>query len=130
MRRRGWTHPRAPQGSGFRVPHIWKTIQGCGGCGGAQDLQARRLRGRVPDRRGREAIERGVVGQRGGQLPRPVDAVLVHDVPDEAGHGNAAVLHLSMAQPADGRLVGLLPELALGQVQRVVVALRNGLGLG
>ena len=55
-----------------------------------------------------------------------MDAVLVHDVSDEASHRDAAVLHLSVAQPPNRRLVGLLPELTLGQVERVVVALSNG----
>ena len=54
----------------------------------------------------------------------------MHDVPDEAGHGDAAVLHLSMPQPADRRLVGLAPELALAQLERVEVALRNSGGRG
>ena len=60
-----------------------------------------------------------------GELPRPVDAVLVHDVPDKAGHGDAAVLHLGVAQKANSRGIGLVPELSLGQVERVVVALRT-----
>ena len=60
-----------------------------------------------------------------GELPRPVDAVLVHDVPDKAGHGDAAVLHLGVAQKADRRLVGLAPELTLAQLERVEVALRK-----
>ena len=52
----------------------------------------------------------------------------MHDVPDEAGHRHAAVLHLGVAQEADRRLVGLAPELALAQLERVEVALRNSGG--
>jgi len=38
------------------------------------------------------------------------------------------VLHLGVAQEADRRLVGLAPELALAQLERVEVALRNSGG--
>ena len=54
-----------------------------------------------------------------------MDAVLVHDVTDEAGHRDAAVLHLGVTQEADRRLVRLAPELALAQLERIEVALWN-----
>ena len=38
-------------------------------------------------------------------LPREVDAIRVDAVADEAGHRDAAVLDLGVAQPADGVLV-------------------------
>ena len=81
-----------------------------------EDLQARILRRRVPHGRRREALEGRVVRQRVGELPRPVDAVLVDAVANEAGHGNAAVLDLGVTEPSDGRLVALVPELARAKV--------------
>ena len=49
----------------------------------------------------------------------------MHDVTDEAGHRDAAVLHLGVTQEADRRLVRLAPELALAQLERIEVALWN-----
>ena len=51
-------------------------------------------------------------------------------VAHETGHRNTAVLHLGVAQKADGGVVRLLPELATSQVERVVVADHRVLLLG
>ena len=40
-------------------------------------------------------------------------------VADEPSHRDAAVLDLSMTQEADGRFVGLVPELPFSEVQGV-----------
>ena len=60
-------------------------------------------------------------------------------VADEAGHRDAAVLDLGVAQPADGVLVASSPEIGVGEAERVVEAddrveldregLKVGLGL-
>ena len=60
-------------------------------------------------------------------------------VANEAGHGDAAVLDLGVAQPADGVLVASAPEIGVGEAERVVEAddrveldregLKVGLGL-
>ena len=60
-------------------------------------------------------------------------------VADEAGHGDAAVLDLGVAQPADGVLVAAAPEVRVGEAEGVVEAdhrvqldgerLKVGLGL-
>ena len=60
-------------------------------------------------------------------------------VADEAGHRDAAVLDLGVAQPADGVLVASAPEIGVGEAERVVEAddrveldgerLKVGLGL-
>ena len=42
--------------------------------------------------------------------------------PPGGGHGHAAVLDLRMAQEADGRFIPLVPEVRLGQVERIPVA--------
>ena len=41
-------------------------------------------------------------------------------VADEAGHRDAAVLDLGVAQPADGVLVAATPEIGVGEAERVV----------
>merc|ERR1719395_279505 len=60
----------------------------------------------------------------GGVVARDVDgelhAVRVEAVADEAGHGDAAVLDLGVAQPADGVLVAAAPEVRVGEAERVV----------
>ena len=43
-------------------------------------------------------------------------------VADEAGHRDAAVLDLGVAQPADGVLVAATPEIGVGEAERVVEA--------
>eukprot|EP00324_Dicrateria_rotunda_P002276 CAMPEP_0206160968 /NCGR_PEP_ID=MMETSP1474-20131121/7252_1 /ASSEMBLY_ACC=CAM_ASM_001110 /TAXON_ID=97495 /ORGANISM="Imantonia sp., Strain RCC918" /LENGTH=319 /DNA_ID=CAMNT_0053562617 /DNA_START=146 /DNA_END=1105 /DNA_ORIENTATION=- len=64
-------------------------------------------------------------GNRRRQVPRPVHAVGLQDVADEAGHSNAAVLDLGVAEPPDGLLVGVVPELRLGELQRIPEADRR-----
>merc|ERR1719472_372212 len=54
-----------------------------------------------------------------GNLPRKVDAIRVHAVTDEPSHRYPAVLDLSVAKEANGRFVGLLPELTLTEVERI-----------
>ena len=63
------------------------------------DLPLARLGHLIPKLRGRL---RGVVA---GDVDRELHAVRVEAVADEAGHGDAAVLDLGVAQPADGVLV-------------------------
>ena len=63
----------------------------------------------------------------------------IQTVADEAGHRDAAVLDLGVAQPADGVLVAAAPEVGVGEAERVVEAndgvqldgerLKVGLGL-
>jgi hypothetical protein len=93
----------------------------------AEDLHLRRRRQRVPliGRRARrrdvaEADRREVgrqvgAGHRALDVPREVDAVLLDDVADEAGHRDAAVLDLGVAEPADR----LGQRLVVGDAQRV-----------
>ena len=52
------------------------------------------------------------------------------EVADEAGHGDAAVLDLGLAQEADRRLVALLPEVLVAELERVEVAHDRVLLLG
>ena len=55
--------------------------------------------------------------RRGGER----DALRVHEVADEAGHGHAAVLELGLAQEADGRRVRLVEELLERELEGVEV---------
>mmetsp|Transcript_67622 Transcript_67622/g.202135 ORF Transcript_67622/g.202135 Transcript_67622/m.202135 type:complete len:305 (-) Transcript_67622:58-972(-) len=99
-----------------------------------EDLQLRRggeripLVGRAARRRdvseadGRERRARADAAERALDVPREADAVGLDAVANERGHRDAAVLDLGLAQEADGRRVGVTPELALGQLERVVVA--------
>ena len=48
-----------------------------------------------------------------------MDAVGVHNVANEAKHGDTAVLDLALAQEANRRRVRVTPELTLRQVERV-----------
>ena len=95
---------------------------------GQDDLPLGDLRDGVPQLLGREAIRHGVALR-----PREADAVGVHDEANERGHRDAAVLDLSLAQEANGRRVGVTPELATRKVERVPEAddrvERLGLGL-
>ena len=50
------------------------------------------------------------------------DALGVHEVADEAGHRDAAVLELGLAQEADGRRVRLVEELLERELEGVEVA--------
>ena len=75
------------------------------------------LRGDVlPERWGADA---GCAEFVAGHLPGEVDAVRVDAVTDEPGHCDAPVLDLCVTQEADGRFVGLVPELPLSEVQGV-----------
>merc|ERR1719443_1152314 len=78
------------------------------------DLPLARLGHLIPKLRGRL---RGVVA---GDVDRELHAVRVEAVADEAGHGDAAVLDLGVAQPADGVLVAAAPEVRVGEAERVV----------
>ena len=49
------------------------------------------------------------------------DALRVHEVADEAGHRDAAVLELGLAQEADGRRVRLVEELLERELEGVEV---------
>ena len=87
-------------------------------CGSDLDLGGGRER--VPLlRRGAGGREVAEAEARGLDVPRPVDAVGLHDVPDEAEHGDAAVLDLRVAEEADGRLLALAPLVILAEVHRV-----------
>ena len=44
---------------------------------------------------------------------------------DKGGHRHAAVLDLGVAEPADGRVVALRPEVLVGQLERVPEAHRD-----
>ena len=55
-----------------------------------------------------------------GHLPRKVDAVRVDDVAHKPSHRDASVLDLGVAQEANGRLVGLAPELRVREVEGIV----------
>merc|ERR1719316_1036983 len=75
------------------------------------------LRGDVlPERWGAHA---GCAQFVAGHLPGEVNAVRVDAVPDEPGHCDASVLDLGVTQEADGRFVGLVPELPFSEVQGV-----------
>jgi hypothetical protein len=50
-----------------------------------------------------------------------MDTILVHAIPNKTCHSDAAMLDLGMPQKADGRLIGLAPELTLGKLQRVII---------
>merc|ERR1719224_169829 len=80
------------------------------------DLQLRFVEDPLPERRRADA---GCAELVAGDLPRKVDAIRVDAVADEASHRDAAVLDLRVAQEADGRLVGLLPELTLSEVEGI-----------
>merc|ERR1719316_1336534 len=54
-----------------------------------------------------------------GHLPREVDTVRVDAVADEPSHRDPAVLDLRVTQEADGRFVGLVPELPYREIQGV-----------
>ena len=88
------------------------------------DLPLARLGHLIPKLRGRL---RGVVA---GDVDRELHAVRVEAVADEAGHGDAAVLDLGLAQEADRRLVALLPEVLVAELERVEVAHDRVLLLG
>ena len=77
------------------------------------NLPLARLRDLVPQLRGRLG---GVVT---GDVDGELHAVRVEAVADEAGHRDAAVLDLGVAQPADRRRVALVPEVRLREVQWV-----------
>jgi len=74
-----------------------------------KDLQLRRRRHRIPlvaratGRRDVGEADGGDVDVRKGRLevPSPVHAVELEDEADEAGHRNAAVLDLGVAEPRD-----------------------------
>ena len=54
-----------------------------------------------------------------GDRPREDDAVRVHAEADEAGHRDAAVLQLGVAQPADRALRAEVEEVEVGEAERV-----------
>merc|ERR1719174_2614499 len=81
------------------------------------DLQLRFVGDALPERRRADAGRAELVAR---DLPREVDAIRVDAVTDEAGHRDAAVLDLRMAEEANGRFVGLPPELTIGQVERII----------
>ena len=80
------------------------------------DLPLARLGDLVPElgRGGGRVVTRDV--------DRELDAVGMEAVADEGGHGDAAVLDLGVAEPADGVLVAAAPEVGLSEVERVVEA--------
>ena len=80
------------------------------------DLPLARLGHLIPKLRGRL---RGVVT---GDVDGELHAVRVEAVADEAGHGDAAVLDLGLAEEADGLLVRRVPELGVREAERVVEA--------
>jgi len=74
----------------------------------------------------RDVRKRPLMGKRpAGERPWEADLVRLHDVPDERGHRHAAMLDLGVAQEADGRLVALLPEVLLGEVERIPESLKD-----
>ena len=54
--------------------------------------------------------------------PRPMDAIFMQAISNEASHSNAPVLDLRVPQKANRCIIRLAPELCLGQVQRIKVA--------
>lgn len=61
-----------------------------------------------------------VLGQRAAlQVPREGDAVRLHTEANERGHRDTAVLDLSVAKPADGGRVALVPEVGAREAERV-----------
>jgi len=85
---------------------------------GQDDLPLGRLGDGVPQRLRRDARRHAV----GDLVPRESDVVRVHNVANEAGHRDAAVLDLSLAKEANGGLLRVAPELGRRQVERVPVA--------
>ena len=72
----------------------------------AKNLQLGRRREGIPLSRGAAGRSNiGVRDARRGQVPREVDAVGLHDKPDERRHRHAAVLDLSSTQEADDGLL-------------------------
>merc|ERR1719258_876655 len=84
----------------------------------------------VPERGDAAVAERGPLVALHRHREAPRDALGVHEVADEAGHGDAAVLDLGLAQEADRRLVALLPEVLITQLEGVEVAHDRVLLLG
>ena len=80
------------------------------------DLPLGNLGDGVPQRLRRHAARRLVAAS---ELPREFDVVRVHDVANERRHRDTAVLDLSLPQEADRRRVGIAPELAARQVERI-----------
>merc|ERR1719426_410646 len=76
----------------------------------------------LAERRPVRAVERHLEG--------PRDALGVHEVADEAGHGHAAVLELGLAQEADGRRVRLVEELLERELEGVEVTNNRVLFVG
>ena len=83
---------------------------------GQKNLPLGFIRDALPKRRRADSWNAQLVA---GDLPRKVDAVRVDAVTDEPSHRDAAVLDLGVAQEADGRFVGLVPELPFSEIQRV-----------
>jgi len=85
-----------------------------------KDLHLRRRGERVPLRRwAARSRDVGVRDAAGGERPRPVDAVGLHNVANESGHGHAAVLDLSLAEEANGRLLADRELVVVDEVHRV-----------
>mmetsp|Transcript_16143 Transcript_16143/g.37626 ORF Transcript_16143/g.37626 Transcript_16143/m.37626 type:complete len:273 (+) Transcript_16143:60-878(+) len=87
---------------------------------GEDDLPLAALRDRVPERRhAAHLLELRPRLAVHGHGERPGEALLVHEEPHKAGHGDAAVLELSLADEADGRIIGLVEKFLLGKLERV-----------
>ena len=82
---------------------------------GQNDLPLGHLRSQVPHLLRRD-VSGNVVPR---ALGRPVNAVGVDNVANEAKHGDPAVLDLRLAQEANRRRVRVTPELTLRKVERV-----------
>ena len=89
---------------------------------GGDDLPLGALGDLVPERRHAALAERRPVRTVERHLEGPRDALRVHEVADEAGHRDAAVLELGLAQEADGRRVRLVEELLERELEGVEVA--------
>mmetsp|Transcript_33529 Transcript_33529/g.107007 ORF Transcript_33529/g.107007 Transcript_33529/m.107007 type:complete len:389 (-) Transcript_33529:59-1225(-) len=98
----------------------------------ADDLELRKEGDRVPHLRRRRALRHHILRADAAKA----EAVRVRNVADEAGHRDAAVLNLGVAQPADNGVLVLAPERQIRQAKRVpvphhwVALLREGLQIG
>mmetsp|Transcript_14263 Transcript_14263/g.33713 ORF Transcript_14263/g.33713 Transcript_14263/m.33713 type:complete len:338 (+) Transcript_14263:104-1117(+) len=79
---------------------------------------------------GRQVGQVGRARERRLEVPREADAVRLHAVADEGSHGDAAVLDLGVAVPADGLLRRLADVERVEEANRGVELLRERLEAG
>mmetsp|Transcript_45938 Transcript_45938/g.107170 ORF Transcript_45938/g.107170 Transcript_45938/m.107170 type:complete len:290 (-) Transcript_45938:2-871(-) len=88
---------------------------------GKDDLRFGPCRRRIPHIRRRKALDRRVV-ECGSERQRPVNAVLVDTITNEAGHGNTAVLDFRVPKKADALRFARAKNAQTGEVERVPVS--------